>query len=129
MSVSYEVLEYARIGNSEGLKNIAGLASLSNVQDENGNNALLLAAIHGHAPVVKILIDAGYSIYASGNTGHIPLIAAAMNCHKDVVETILDHSKKITRRKNPSVAAVIAANSLEVRGHKDIADLLRSNPG
>ena len=98
-------------------------------ENENGDNALLIAAKKGYVEIVTLMLEAGSHIYSTNRYGHNSLIVAAMECHLDVVRVILEFSKKISTRSAPSVVAVMAANSLEARGCRDVAELLISQPG
>lgn len=123
------LFKYSEQGNNEELKKIIADGTDIHALNPDGENALILAAKNGHANTVQILLDAGAYVYSTNKYGHNTLIIAAMRCHSDVVGVILKHTKKVSQRTNPSVVAVMAANSLEATGCNDVADMLRNNPG
>ena len=122
-------LDYVTRGDLAEIERLIGEGVNIHYENENGDNALIIAAKRGYMDVVRVLLEAGSHIYSTNKYGHNPLIVAAMQCHPEVVKVILEFSKKVSERKTPSVVAIMAANSLESQGCTDVAEMLRTNPG
>ncbi|KAK5085112.1 hypothetical protein LTR70_008066 [Exophiala xenobiotica] len=58
-------------------------------QDSAGMTPLLLAAKHGHLPIVQSSIDKGAKINASNTSGETALALAARNGHQQIVRLLL----------------------------------------
>lgn len=122
-------LHYSKIGNNAEILKLIESGVNINCTDSKGDNALSLAAREGLTQTVEILLEAGVDYYNGNASGYTPLIVAAMECHSEVVKAILTYSRKKSSRTKPSIVALMAANSLELRGCSDTAHLLRNNPG
>ena len=72
------------------------LANQANIdmQDNNGNTALIHAAMHGHDNVVQTLLTNRANINAQDNNGNTALIHAAMSEYDNVVKTLLHNGAK-----------------------------------
>jgi uncharacterized protein len=60
--------------------------------NEYGNTALHWAALSGHLPVVKKLVEAGASVAIANDKNYVPLDLAASNEKRDVVDYFLEQS-------------------------------------
>lgn len=88
-----------------------------NVQDEQGNSALLLAASAGHLAIVNSLLEvAGIAINLTNKFGDTPLIEAARNGHEAVVEELTKQADLNHR----NMQGLTAANEAQVNGHTRI---------
>ncbi|TAQ89850.1 hypothetical protein B7494_g1829 [Chlorociboria aeruginascens] len=66
----------------------AGLpATMTN---DKGDTLVMLAAYHGHAPLVKLLIEHGANPNTLNDRGQSPLAGAVFKGEADVVEVLLD---------------------------------------
>lgn len=94
--------------------------------NEEGENALHVASIHGHHDVVKLLLlSAPHPSYINCKDiyfGRTPLFLAAMKGHLKVVQILLEHQAVVdvtdSTGRNPHEHAVY-------RGHQVIAKLLK----
>lgn len=118
-----EVLECARYGEADDLKELLKLGGNVNYLDDNGNSALHKAAANGTIDIANILYEynAQYLANLSGNT---PLHFACLMGHKPMVEWLLNHYGTIIDiysknhfNRSPFTEAI---NS----GHEEIARLL-----
>ena len=124
------LFHFAEEGKTEEIVRLIQEGINIHSKNENGDNALLIAAHRGHVDTVRLLLDSGAYLHSTNNSGFTPLITAAMQCHTEVVRVILEYSKKTSNRTTPSAVAVMAAKSLDYReGCGEVANMLRSNPG
>ena len=64
-------------------------AANTDLLDENGETALILASQNGHAEVVSRLLEEGASVDIQSKTGATALMAASANNHSDTVNVLL----------------------------------------
>ncbi len=92
-----------------------------NVQDANGNTALLLAAAAGAPGNAGVLQDAGVNVNIANNAGDTPLmIALGLGLEGTARDLVLAHAEVAVKNKQGQSAADIAAVSKD----KDIVALL-----
>jgi ankyrin repeat protein len=92
-------------------------------KDDSGHTALMIAVEQGHKDLVEILLSAGASVNVKDWAGLTPLIRAAEKGHKDVVEVLLGAGNVDLYER--SIHGRTALNEAEMRGHDDVAELLR----
>ncbi|KAF4785060.1 hypothetical protein HER10_EVM0002197 [Colletotrichum scovillei] len=92
-----------------------------NAKSGNGATALQVAALHGHAEVVVLLLNKGADLHAKDGRRGTALQAASFNGHEDVVEILLDKGADPNiqggRLDTPLQAAAL-------NGHRGIGELL-----
>ncbi|CZR64283.1 related to ankyrin [Phialocephala subalpina] len=62
----------------------------ANMTNEKGDSLIMLAAYHGHAPLVKLLIEHGADPNRVNDRGQSPLAGAVFKGEDAVVETLLE---------------------------------------
>ncbi|XP_043394958.1 serine/threonine-protein phosphatase 6 regulatory ankyrin repeat subunit A isoform X5 [Chelonia mydas] len=62
-----------------------------NVEQENGETAMHVAARHGNLRMIKALIEEGGELTSQSKAGECPLHIAVQHCHLPVVEEILNY--------------------------------------
>ena len=98
------------------------LAADINYQNEEGNNALILASEGGHYHVVKLLLlNKDLNINIQKSNGMIALMFACANGHYQVVELLL--SKDINIQDNNGWTALMFASCY---GHHQVVELFLS---
>lgn len=95
--------------------------------DRDGlDNALLAAAILGHARVIDELTNFGASIYARTDDGRTALMLAAENGNEDAVHLLVDvGANRFAMDDQGRIAADLAREA----GHTELARKLASEPG
>lgn len=58
---------------------------------DDGNNALIMAALHGNSEIVEYLLNAGAKIEARNDQGNTALIAATFKGHAAAVRILVEH--------------------------------------
>lgn len=70
--------------------------------NEYGNTGLHWAALNGHLPVVKQLVEAGASVALANDKNYVPLDLANFGDKKDVVEYFLRQAGLDPAKMNPN---------------------------
>jgi ankyrin repeat protein len=82
-------------------------------------DSVAIAALYGHADIVKYLLDQGLDIEAEGQFG-TPLRSACLMNHKSTVKELLQHGANVKTEERKCNALYVAA----VKGHTDIVRIL-----
>ncbi|EQC26790.1 serine/threonine protein kinase [Saprolegnia diclina VS20] len=118
-------------GNGRDIQIVTALlARMRNVDQPYGNDgdnfagatALYMAAMHDHAAVVDLLLNAGANVNADA-VGESPLFTASSRGHADVVRKLLASSPNVNAE---SVSALYVAVH---EGHADVVAALLAAPG
>jgi len=120
------LMQASRDGDASEVQRLLESGTDPNQQRGGRGTALILAATHGHAKVVSLLIGAGADVNRSERTPkrdlmRTPLTAAARNGHPVVVETLLDHAAHIDAAPRGDATALMEAAKA---GHEQIVTLL-----
>ena len=79
-----------------------------NLQDGEGNNVLMLAAMYGHTQIAKLLIKAKINIDLQNKKGETALMMAALFNHPRIVSLLLKAgANREIKDKRGSKAALI----------------------
>ena len=86
-------------------------------------NALIAAAVGNHRDIIKLLLDRGANVNATGPGNCTALQAASRYCPADVVKLLLEFEAdvNVTRSDNGHGSALEAACA---RGNKDVVQML-----
>lgn len=97
-------------------------ANLLNTRDYEGRSPLFVAALAGHARVVKLLVARGADPNAPDSQGLTPLSVADSNGHHDVVQFLLSVGATLDARREGTSAEELAflraANKLYIGARK-----------
>ena len=112
------IIDAARDGNIEAVKQHLAAGADVNAKDENGWTPLNSAAEKGRNQIVKLLIEKGADLNAG-----TPLIFAAGEGHMEVVELLIAAGTDVNTKANDQLGGTalhITANL----GHKKVVELL-----
>ncbi|KAG0412381.1 hypothetical protein HPB47_010485 [Ixodes persulcatus] len=76
------------------------------MKDEGGLTPLLWASAHGQLSTVRLLVDRGARVQATGNRGETALLLASAGGHSHVVRHLIQHGAR------PNLADQVGASSL-----------------
>ncbi|TYZ67121.1 hypothetical protein PybrP1_005378 [[Pythium] brassicae (nom. inval.)] len=74
---------------------VAHQEAAMDIPEESGDTALSVAALHGHAAIVALLLDAGVSVESMNTAGRTPLHQAAASDSADVVQALLERGATV----------------------------------
>jgi ankyrin repeat protein len=83
-------MHFAREGMTEELAGFVEHGLPADVQDENGNTPLMLAAYHGHAATVRRLVDLGADVDLPNSRNQTPVAGAIFKGEDEVVRVLVD---------------------------------------
>ncbi|OCT45772.1 hypothetical protein CLCR_01420 [Cladophialophora carrionii] len=92
---------------------LAGLSKDHAMMNGWGKTALHAAAFRGHQEMVRVLLDAGADIEATGNDKVTPMYLAAQQKHKGVVQMCLRAGAQLETEKTDPVLALIHERNKE----------------
>lgn len=115
-------IEAARAGDVTTLKSRLRFVKTIDCRDSEGFTALQLAVMHGHTPVVQVLLEEGADL-VSYNWGAQALNVAAQNGYSEIVQCLLDKGVNVDAvdpNKSDYTPLLWAAS----RGHTDAVKVL-----
>ncbi len=83
-------LHFAREGMTEELAGFVDHGLPADVQDHDGNTALMLAAYHGHPDTVSMLVARGADVDRRNHRDQSPLAGALFKGEDEVVAVLLE---------------------------------------
>ncbi|KAK1162097.1 ankyrin repeat domain-containing protein 27-like isoform X1 [Acipenser oxyrinchus oxyrinchus] len=92
-----------------------------NISNQDGFTPLHVAALHGHASLVSLLIGNGANINAQNTQSATPLHLACQNSHLQVVTSLLECNAKLNKKDHFGNTPLIYAC---LRGHLETAMVL-----
>lgn len=116
-----DFMEAASLGRLETVKQFLDAGMAVDVEDGDGNTALLQAARGGQAAVVGYLLSRGAAVDFVGAGWDTPLIAAARSGDVASVKLLLD-AKARTDQKNEENWSALTVAAFE--GHSEVTDIL-----
>jgi len=82
-------MHFAREGMTEQLAGFLEHGLPADVQDEDGNTPLMLAAYHGHAATVQMLVERGADVDLRNNRNQSPVAGALFKGEDEVVRVLV----------------------------------------
>jgi len=99
LEMNQEVLECARYGEEDDLKQLLEAGADANFADAGGATALHKAAANGHEACIKVLVQFGAK-YVKNGTGNTPAHWAAENAKAGALKAILESFELDVLQKN-----------------------------
>ncbi|TGE00686.1 ankyrin repeat domain-containing protein [Methylobacterium nonmethylotrophicum] len=84
------VFQYARLGHHAELGELLGMGLPPDLRNDKGDTLLMLAAYHGHAETVRVLLEHRADPEIANDRGQTPLAAAAFKGAMPVVQALLE---------------------------------------
>lgn len=91
VELAHQLFDWAREGQVERVAAYVDAGAPADLADPAGNTLLMLAAYHGHAPLVRALAERGAAVDHLNNRGQSPLAGAVFKSEGDVVAALLEH--------------------------------------
>jgi ankyrin repeat protein len=101
--------------------------ALISSQDQYGNTPLHLAAFHGHAEIVKFLIEQGADVNTQNNFGGTALLLASYSGQEEVVKILIANNAKVDLSLKDSKQQVLQIATLE--GYRDYNHMYNDKGG
>jgi ankyrin repeat protein len=83
------MFDLARTGSTTELATYVDQGVPANLTNDKGDSLLMLAAYHGHADLVEVLLDRGADANRVNDRGQTPLAGAVFKGEDDVVRVLL----------------------------------------
>jgi ankyrin repeat protein len=83
------MFDLARTGSTTELATYVDQGVPANLTNDKGDSLLMLAAYHGHADLVEVLLDRGADANRVNDRGQTPLAGAVFKGEDDVVRALL----------------------------------------
>lgn len=85
-----KMFDAARAGQMDIFQQALPAGLPANMTNDKGDTLIMLAAYHGHAPLVKLLIQHGADPNKVNDRGQTPLAGAVFKGESDVIEALLE---------------------------------------
>ncbi len=107
-------MHFAREGMTDELVGFVDHGLPVDVQDDDGNTALMLAAYHGHAPTVSALVDRGADVDLRNGRDQSPVAGAVFKGEDAVVRLLVEAGADL------DAGAPTARQTAEMFGRTDL---------
>ena len=129
LQTNNNIFEAARDGNIDIVELLLKEHVDINIQDENGETALMLASKNGHIQVVELLLKEHADVNIKNQDGHTAIMLALQNVYTQVMELLGEHVDDI-EYENAMICLMFASQSshtqvakLLLKEHADIDDM------
>jgi ankyrin repeat protein len=119
LALAHSLLDAARAGNSALLAGYLEAGAPAALTTGAGDSLLMLAAYHGHADTVRLILAHGADPNTANDRGQTPLAGAVFKGYKDVVEALMDAGA------DPDAGHPSARDAARMFARDDILALLR----
>ncbi|KAF2665026.1 ankyrin [Microthyrium microscopicum] len=90
IELATKLFDHARAGSTTSLQPYVQAGIPPNLTNGTGDTLLMLAAYHGHAETVSMLLDAGADANALNDRGQSPLAGSVFKGYMDVVRVLVE---------------------------------------
>jgi uncharacterized protein len=102
LDLAGKLFDWARQGSTSQLREYVGAGIPPNLTNDKGDTLLMLAAYHGHADTVSMLLEKGADANALNDKGQSPIAGAVFKGYADVVKVLVDEGKADVQAGQPS---------------------------
>lgn len=90
LALAHALFDAAREGNTALLGSYLAAGAPATLTNAAGDSLLMLAAYHGHAGTVRVILDHGGDVNAANDRGQTPLAGAVFKGYIDVVQALVE---------------------------------------
>ncbi|WP_439644643.1 ankyrin repeat domain-containing protein [Gordonia soli] len=90
IELATRLFDFARKGDLESLRSHLDAGVPVDLRNQSGDSLLMLAAYHGHAPIVSLLVGKGADTGLENDKGQTPLAGAVFKGYDDVVRVLVE---------------------------------------
>ncbi|KAL3426385.1 hypothetical protein PVAG01_03176 [Phlyctema vagabunda] len=90
IALATRMYDAARAGQMDIFEQALPAGLPANMTNEKGDSLIMLAAYHGHAPLVRLLLQHGADPNSLNDRGQSPLAGAVFKGEKEVIEALLE---------------------------------------
>lgn len=93
LELATKLFDFARAGETPALSQYLSAGIPANLTNHKGDSLLMLAAYHGNAETVRVLIEKGADVNAINDRGQSPIAGAVFKGYDDVVKVLVEQGK------------------------------------
>ncbi|MGY2745405.1 ankyrin repeat domain-containing protein [Pseudarthrobacter sp. O4] len=90
LALAHKLFDAARDGDNALLGSYFAAGAPATLTNSGGDSLLMLAAYHGHAGTVRLILQHGGDANAANDRGQTPLAGAVFKGYSDVVEALVE---------------------------------------
>ena len=118
LALAHKLLDAARLGETAVLASYLAAGVPATLTNAAGDSLLMLAAYHGHADTVRLILQHGGEAGTANDRGQTPLAGAVFKGYTDVARALLDAGA------DPDAGTPSARAAAQMFDRKDILALL-----
>jgi ankyrin repeat protein len=118
LELAHKLFQAAREGDTGLLRGYLGAGAPATMTNAAGDSLLMLAAYHGHAETVQLILEHGAEANSANDRGQTPLAGAAFKGYADVARILLDAGA------DPDAGTPSARAAAQMFARTEILDLL-----
>jgi hypothetical protein len=117
LQLAAQVFDLARQGDTDKLAAYVDAGVPVDLTNDRGDSLVMLAAYHGHAPVVHALIQRGADVNRINDRGQTPLAGAVFKGEQEVIAELVDAGA------DPTAGTPSAIDTARVFGKAELLSL------
>lgn len=118
LALAHKLFDAARQGDSSLLAGYLAAGAPATLTNEAGDTLLMLAAYHGHADTVRLILQHGGDANSANDRGQTPLAGAVFKGYTEVAQALLEAGA------DPDAGTPSARAAAQMFERKDILALL-----
>ncbi|MDI3211427.1 ankyrin repeat domain-containing protein [Arthrobacter sp. AL12] len=118
LALAHKLFDAARQGDSGLLAGYLAAGAPATLTNEAGDTLLMLAAYHGHADTVRLILQHGGDANSANDRGQTPLAGAVFKGYTEVAQALLEAGA------DPDAGTPSARNAAQMFERQDILALL-----